>query len=223
MKISQTELFSEISEKGCRRIEKCFHIHIMHYNKGETVCHYSGGADRIGLVLNGRAAIFRTDYNGYESLLENLPEGSAFSESMSYSSTSGDSIMVRSMVKTDIAYLDYDKLMLCPTDCKTPCAESGILRQNIISMLINRSKLLGERVLVLCCHSIREKLLCFFRLYLKGNELGKLELPFTWMELASYINADRSAMMREIKLMKREGIIETNKYTVRVLRAPHST
>lgn len=220
MRLSQTELFNGISDKGCKKIEKCFKSHVMQYKKGETVCHYGGGSDRIGIVLYGRAAIFRTDRNGYESLLENLPEGAVFSELMSYSSTSGDSILVRSMVKTDIVYLDYDKLMLCPADCKTPCAEAGILRQNLINMLINRSRFLGERVLVLCCHSIREKLMCFFRLHLKGKETGKFELPFTWLELAAYINADRSAMMREITLLKKEGVIETDRYTVRVLRTP---
>ncbi|MBR2473924.1 MAG: Crp/Fnr family transcriptional regulator [Clostridia bacterium] len=218
MRLDQTELFKGISEKSYKKIEKCLRLHIMSYKKGETVCHYGNGSDRIGIVLSGRAAIYRTDCNGYESLLENLPEGSVFSEAMSYSSTAGDSILVRSMARSDIAYLDYEKLLLCPTECKSPCAEYGTLRQNLLSLLINRSRLLGERVVVLGCHSIREKLLCFFRLHLKGKEFGKFELPFTWLELATYINTDRSAMMREINLMKRQGLIETNRYTVRVLR-----
>ena len=38
------------------------------------------------------------------------------------------------------------------------------------------------------------------------------------MELASYINADRSAMMRELSLMKTEGIIHTDGRKVTVLK-----
>jgi CRP-like cAMP-binding protein len=220
MKLNKTELFSGISDKGCKRIEKCLHLHVMSYKKGETVCHYGSGSDRIGIVLNGRAAIWRTDFNGNESLLENLPEGAVFSESMSYARTAGDSILVRAAARSDIAYLDYETLLHCPEDCKSPCSEHQRLRQNLISILVHRSMLLSERVEVLCCHSIREKLLCFFRLRLQGKETGKLELPFTWIELAAYVGADRSAMMREIQKMNAEGLIETSKYTVRVLVTP---
>ena len=216
MRLNQTELFKGISDKGCKKIEKCLRLHVMQYKKGETVCHYGGGSNRIGIVLVGRAAIFRTDYNGYESLLEILPEGSVFSEAMSYTSTPGDSIFVRSMAKTDIAYLDYDTLLRCPEGCKSPCAENATLKLNLINLLVSRAKRLGERADVLGRHTTREKLTCFFKHRLNGKENGRLELPFTWSELASYINADRSAMMREIGLMKNEGIIETDRYTVRV-------
>lgn len=218
MRLNQTELFKGISERGCKKMEKCLHLHVIAYKKGETVCHYGGGSNRIGIVLTGRAAIYRTDYNGYESLLENLPAGSAFSESMSYSINAGDSILVRCAVSTEIAYLDYDRIRTCPDECKTPCAENVRLRENLIDLLASRAQKLSERVEVLGCHSIREKLLCFFRLRLNGKETGKFELPFTWAELATYVNTDRSAMMREISLMKNEGLISYSRYTVRVLQ-----
>ena len=220
MKLSKTELFRGISEKGCKKIEKCLHLHLMEYKRGETVCHYGGGSNRIGIVLSGRAAIYRTDSNGYESLLEHIPEGSVFSESMSYARTAGDSILVRSMARSEIAYLDYDRLLLCPDDCKTPCAEHGTLRRNLIALLVNRSMLMSERIEVLGCHSIREKLLCFFRLQLNGKETGKFELPFSWIELSQYLNVDRSAMMREIRKMNDEKLIDTQKYSIRLLSKP---
>jgi CRP-like cAMP-binding protein len=216
--IGKTELFKNISEKDRKKIEKCLRIHLMDYKKGQTVCSYGDGSDRIGIVLSGRAAIYRTDYSGHESLLENLPEGAVFSESMSYASSAGDSITVRSMVKSRIAYLDYNRLLSCPEGCKTPCGYQAQLRQNLISLLIHRSRLLSERVEVLGCHSIREKLMCFFRLHLSGKETGKLEMPMTWVELALYINADRSAMTRELSAMKAAGIIQTSGTTVRVLK-----
>lgn len=217
MRLQQTMLFNGITDKNNKKIEKCLRVNIMQYKKGQTVCHYGSGSDRIGIVLKGRAAIFRTDVGGYESLLENLPEGSIFSEQMSYAKTAGDSVMVRSMTASEIAYLDYDRLISCPIGCKSPCGEQTKLRENLINLLINRSRLLSERVEVLTCHSIREKLMCFFRLRLGGAEKGKLELPFTWLELASYINADRSAMMREISSLVKDGIIQTNKYSIRIL------
>jgi CRP-like cAMP-binding protein len=219
MQLIDTELFKNIERSSLAKLEKCLRVHVMHYKKNETVCSYGSGSDRIGIVLTGRAAISRTDYNGYESLLETLPEGAIFSESMSYARTAGDSIMVRCTVRSSIAYLDYDMIRSrCAEKCEVICPEADILHDNLMSMLINRAKQLSERVEVLGCHSMREKLLCYFRLQLKGEETGKLELPFSWMELASYINADRSAMMRELSLMKTEGIIHTDGRKVTVLK-----
>jgi len=219
MLLSDTELFKSIDEQGLRKLEKCLRLHVMQYKKNETVCNYGNGSDRIGIVLTGRAAIFRTDYNGYESLLENLPEGSIFSESMSYARTSGDSIMVRCTVRSSIAYLDYDMIRTrCRGKCDILCEYSDLLQNNLMDMLINRAKLLSERVEVLGCHSIREKLMCYFRLQLKGEETGKLELPFSLVELASYISADRSAMMRELSLMKKDKIIHTDRRKITVLK-----
>ncbi len=219
LQLSETELFRGISPEGVQKMSKCMRLHIIDYKKNETVCHYGGGSNRIGIVLSGRAAILRTDYNGYESLLENLHEGSIFSEAMSYAKTAGDSILVKCAVRSRIAYLNYDRIRyFCETDCKVSCGEGDMLRQNLISMLISRAKLLSERVEVLGCHSMREKLLCYFRLRLGGKETGRLELPFTWLELASYINSDRSAMMREITKMTEEGIISTERRTVKVLK-----
>ncbi len=217
MDIGKSELFKDIPEKAQKKMEKCLRLHIMGYKKGETVCRYGDGSERIGVVLRGRAALLRTDYSGHESLLEHLPEGSVFSESMSYARSAGDSIIVKSMATTEIAYLDYETILSCPVGCKFPCAEHAQLKQNLISLLINRSRLLSERVEVLGCHSIREKLLCFFRL--NGAEVSRIEMPFTLVELAMYINADRSAMMRELSEMKKAGLIDLRNSTVRVLKA----
>ena len=219
MQLIDTELFKNIDPSCLKKLGKCLRLHVMQYKKNETECSYGNGSDRIGIVLTGRAAIFRTDYNGYESLLENLPEGSIFSESMSYARTAGDSIMVRCTVKSTIAYLDYEPIRArCLGKCEVICRESDVLHENLMDMLIARAKQLSERVEVLGCHSMREKLLCYFRLQLKGEATGKLTLPFSWVELASYISADRSAMMRELSLMKADELIDTDGRKVTVLK-----
>ena len=70
MLLQQTKLFDGITDKGYKKIEKCLRVRTMEYKKGQTVCSYGNGSDRIGIVLKGRAAIFRTDIGGDEKLLE---------------------------------------------------------------------------------------------------------------------------------------------------------
>jgi len=44
------------------------------------------------------------------------------------------------------------------------------------------------------------------------------KLPFTMTALADYLSVDRSAMSRELKKMKDEGLIQTNKGIVTINR-----
>ena len=49
-------------------------------------------------------------------------------------------------------------------------------------------------------------------------------LPFSQTSLADYICVDRSAMMRELKRMNEDGLIETDRRNIKLLhRAPSET
>ena len=58
--------------------------------------------------------------------------------------------------------------------------------------------------------SIREKLLCYF--HQLSDKAGSLSftLPFSLSTLADYIATDRSAMMRELKRMREEGLLQSD-------------
>ena len=58
---------------------------------------------------------------------------------------------------------------------------------------------------VLSRRSIREKLLCYFSIHAKN---GTYTMPFTLSALADYIGSDRSAMMRELKKLRQEGLVQ---------------
>ena len=66
----------------------------------------------------------------------------------------------------------------------------------------------SQRVEVLSRRSIRDKLMCWFQLRRLAAGADSFTLPFTLSALADYISADRSAMMRELKRMKEEGLVE---------------
>ena len=59
--------------------------------------------------------------------------------------------------------------------------------------------------------------MCYFKKRAAEEGGESFELKYTLTNLADYIFADRSAMMREIKKMKESGVIETNKKTIRLI------
>ena len=78
----------------------------------------------------------------------------------------------------------------------------------MMNLLSNKTRSLSERVDVLSRRSIREKLLCYFGLLAGQRQRQSFQLPFSLSALADYISADRSAMMRELKKMKDERLVE---------------
>ncbi len=72
-------------------------------------------------------------------------------------------------------------------------------------------EILGQR-------SIRQKLLICFEYLSRQRGDDSFTLPFSLTDCADYLAVDRSAMMRELKKMKEEGLVEMKARKVRLCR-----
>ena len=98
----------------------------------------------------------------------------------------------------------------------SPCAHHHQLTQNLLDLISERALNLSRRVEVLSQRTIREKLICYFMQLAAQAKASSFSLPFTMVDLADYLSIDRSAMTRELKRMKEEGLIEMDKRCVRL-------
>ena len=67
----------------------------------------------------------------------------------------------------------------------------------------------NNRIEILSNKTIRNKLLAYFKVISKKNNSKIIYLPYNYTDLADYLGVDRSAMYRELKHLKDEGLIET--------------
>ena len=61
---------------------------------------------------------------------------------------------------------------------------------------------------ILTNKTIRNKLLAYFKIMSRKNNSRVIYLPYNYTDLADYLAIDRSAMYRELKNLKEEGLIE---------------
>ena len=101
--------------------------------------------------------------------------------------------------------------------CVKACPCHKQLLENLLALFSRKAFALSERVEVLSCRSTREKLLCYFRICAYESRSLSFTLPFTLSALADYICADRSAMMRELRHLKEQGIVCTDGRQIRLL------
>lgn len=199
-------LFDDISAEDCGAMFDCFGAHEASYRAGQLICEFDGTQDSVGVLLSGRAELLRLDVDGNRTLLESLGEGGVFGEVLAFSGAPGDSTFLECRQDCRVLYLRYDQIT---KRCENACARHSRLVQNFLRLLSDKTLLLSRRVEVLSRRSIREKLLCYFEQQIPAGT-HSFTLPFSLSALSEYIGADRSAMMRELKKLRDEGIVRTD-------------
>lgn len=211
-----TPFFSGITKSEYEMIAECFNPEIRRYNTGNTICSFDGHSNFVGIVRSGKISIYRNDINGIRTVLETLSGGGIFGEIFYRANNSClcNSISVICEKDCEIMFIDYRKIV---GRCEKACPHHTKIVENMLAMLARKTVDLSERIDILSRRTTREKLLSYFTFNCKSGK-HKFTLPFSYSSLAEYLCVDRSAMMREIKKLKNEGIIDTKKREISVLK-----
>ena len=197
-------IFKNISNDEIEFMLKCFHAIRMVYKKERTIISSIINSNYIGVILSGTANMVRYDYKGNRTILEKLERNSVFGNIFTFL---GNDLSIIATTDCDVLLIEYSHVY---EQCRKNCRCHTIFTSNILDLLSNKVIDLNERLEVLSNRSIRDKLLSYFGLLVKGKSKRSFILPFTYTELADYLSVDRSAMQRELKNLKDEGFITTN-------------
>lgn len=216
MKYQSINLFDGITTEDCDRMLTCFGAYERRFSGGEIICDFEKPSGSIGVIQSGRAELIRIDAFGNRSILEELEPGLLFGMAFTFSDVCRDSMNVVCTADCVVLYIDYWHVT---HECSNLCAHHSVLLQNLLRLMAEKAFSMSQRIEVLSRRSIRDKLMCYFSICSLRAEKPEFTLPFSISALADYICSDRSAMMREMKNMREERLIETNGRRVRLLGA----
>ena len=204
--LEKSPLFRDITYEEYRRMLPCFQAVGRSYQAEELIYNFAdAGRDDVGVIERGTAALIRIDEEGVATVMEELGPGGVFGRNLAFAGSAGDSLEVVCRAPCEVLFIDYPHIL---RRCENACACHSTLVQNML-LMADKAQALSERIDVLSRRSIREKLLCCFR-QLAGRAGGSsFTLPFSLSVLADYIAADRSAMMRELKRLREEGVVRS--------------
>ena len=204
--LRQSPLFQNISYEEYLRMLTCFQAVQRSFQVEDLIYDFSAPkTDAVGIIERGAASVIRIDSEGVATVLEELGPGGVFGKTLAFDSMGEDSLEVVCRAPCDVLFIDYPHIM---KRCERACTHHSILVQNMLQLMLEKAQALSERVDVLSRRTIREKLLCYFR-HMAGKS-GSFELPFSLSTLADYIATDRSAMMRELKKLREEGLVRSD-------------
>jgi len=199
VQLTDSDLFEGITQEEVEQMLRCFCARTERCAAGDTVRAYRHSHGDVGILKSGALSIERIELDGGRTLLESLAPGGIFGEVLAFSSLARESMLVVARAPSEIVFIDYAHII---KRCEKACDHHSLLVRNILRLVADKTIRLSER-------TIREKLLCYFSLSAAHAGGRAFLLPFSFSELADYICADRSAMMRELSRMRDAGLVQT--------------
>ncbi len=193
-------------EKQCNKTKRKV------FSKGETITTYIRGRQQVCILLEGTADLIRCERSGDRIIVDHFSKNDVFGE-VFYNITTNRELFVEAKQKCTVLFFVYDNIV---TKCKQNCRFHKELVASFSELMLDKITLQNTRVELLSKRSIREKLITYFKMISSKNFTNSFTVPFSLTDLADYLCVDRSAMMRELKMLKEEGFIEKigNKITM---------
>lgn len=211
MEKSLSPLFEGISPESRAAMKACFDVREQRFRADEVIYDFAARRDIIGILAEGSAVVERIDRQGGRTILEHLESGGVFGEMLMFENVAGDSITVVAQRPCRVWFMAASQVT---KRCENACAHHSRMVENMFHLVADKATALSERVEVLSRRSIRDRLLCYFNLCADHAKQTVFSIPFTGTALADYLCVDRSAMLREIRKLKNEGMIEMDKRQV---------
>ncbi len=206
------ELFYNISEKNKEKLLTYLEAVTYKYAKNKRILNNLISNNFICIILKGSIEITRIDVEGNKRLIDSYETNSLFC-SLSYS-FKNEETEITTKEETKIIIIDFNSIINM-NENKLSSYNTFLKNLTIIlSKIIVKS---NERIEVLSNKSIRDKLLDYFKIQSKKNNSKVIYLPVSYTELADYLAVNRSALSREIKNLKDDGLIETRGRRIKLL------
>lgn len=156
----------------------------------------------IGIIISGNAKIVYTDYNGNKLVIEELYEDDIFGSNLSYLYNKEYEMIASE--DTRVLVFDYDIII----KSKLNTDYFNTFLKNIMIIFNDKIRKKNDRLQIISKKTIRDKLLEYFDIESSLHGSSIIYLTISFSELADFLAIDRSAMHRELKNLKDEGIIE---------------
>ena len=192
--------FIKIFKHDCNRVQTKKFI------KGETVTTYIEKRNQICIVLSGEVDLIRYDFNGNKTIIGHFVDDDIFGE-VFFPANTNNELFAIARKNSEILFFTYDTLF---TKCRRNCDFHKTLTSSLSELFLSKIVELNLRIEILTKRNTRSKILSYFEILSKGSLRKTFTLPYSYTDLADFLSVDRSAMMRELKLLIDEGFIKKN-------------
>jgi CRP-like cAMP-binding protein len=202
--LKKTKLFEGITPDEAGGVLRCAGGRFAVYEKGDVIIGEQERVCDVGVILSGRVYAYRLDDCGKRIIISCLEAGATFGEVLSASAKGVSPFTVTAEEAVAALFIPFKKAAFV---CGKSCPGHERLLLNLFDIISVKFFGLQNRINCIIRPTLREKIL-FYLNGAKGGGTGSFTIPFDRAGLADYLNAERSALSRELSQMKKEGLID---------------
>lgn len=211
--MGDVQLFDGISPESIEAMIRCFKPERRCFKRGETITVYASSLEYLCVLTSGRAHLYCMDSEGEYALLEQYGPNDIFGEvfAMPY----GDlGYAVEADTDCQVLFIRFGCIY---GRCPKACDHHSRLTRNLFELSAKKAQSLSVRIHMISKKSLRRKLLAYFDYLSDKTGSRSFQLDQSFSQLASYLCADRTSMMRELRNMCDEGLISRQGKNIRLL------
>ena len=210
---SSSMLFAGITQDEARLMLPCLGATRSAFGREERIMRAGQPTEHLGVVLSGRVRIEVSDAWGETTILEMLGAGSLFAHGYACSMEPLD-IDVLADSACEVVLLKAERII---HPCPKQCGCHAHISSNLMRALALSSLDMNRRAIAMTPKTIRGKILAFLSQQQKKAGARAFAIPYSQTKLASYLSVDRSALSNELSKLRKEGVIDYEGRTYRLL------
>lgn len=212
--IAQTSLFKGFTLDQVKDLLSRTGVLVKHFNRNDYVYLAGDDIDNLCVVINGKVQIVKEDIAGEKSILGNLQPGDTFAEN-NFAARHHSILSYLVVEDSEVFMLNFDRLTI---KIIQDVGLYGKFFNNLLEISGQNTAKLLAKVDILGKRSLRGKVMAYLEQESQLHNSPTFELPFNRTDMANYLDADRSAMTRELCRMRDEGLIKFEKNTFTLLK-----
>ncbi|ROR27475.1 CRP-like cAMP-binding protein [Mobilisporobacter senegalensis] len=213
-------LFEGINKSEIEKLLQCLKVYKKTYRKDEYIIYTGNKINFIGIIVTGRIFMEKEDYNGNSYFYTEIKHNNLFGEVFICPHIQNCTVNYRAITDCDLLFIKYDNILHM---CRKSCAGHKKLIENLINLIAYKSRSLMDKIEILSKKSLRERILTYLMQLSFEKQNPTITSPLNHKELSEYLCVNRSSMIRELKRMKQDGLIDFDKnvYTLLDLYKKH--
>lgn len=197
-------LFAGLTEEEIEDVLAKVHALVKTFRKSRYIYLAGDSVENLCVVLSGKVQMIKEDIMGDKTIIDNLGAGAVFAESCLGTRSDHSLVSYFAASDSEVLMIPFGQMM----SGGTSGAVQGRLLLNILAILADNNTKLIEKAEILCKKTLRSKIMAYLEQEARRCGSCTFEIPFNRTDMANYLDADRSALTRELARMREEGLIE---------------
>ena len=223
-KIKDTVIFRGMTETEITSALEGLNAADKKFRKGETILQVGSTTRRMGLVLEGSVTIENNDVWGNKTILSHVGKNQFFAETYGFLADKPMLVDVVANEDCHILFLTIGSLrqgVLRPEQHSGSYSDysselhsvtwSAKVVSNLLTISTHKNLALSVRSLHTAPKSIRARVMAYLNSMSIQEDATYFDIPFDRQQMADYLGVDRTALSKELRKMKDDGLIDYHK------------